>query len=153
MVVSQASFWLHLRDRSACSFKHIKGLPGVPNQGAASSGPDQDPSPAASSGSSSTSGGDGSPTPATQASSESPSSGNRTSSGAGADETTPTGKGVAASIPVSNGKAKAKQVRIFPVYMRRLRPFDVCLRTELNCSANMACIIAHMQLVFFVIDQ
>ena len=151
MVVSQASFWLHLRDRSACSFKHIKGLPGVPNQGAASSGAGQEPSPAASS--DSTSGGDGLPTPATQASSESPSSGNRTSSGAGADETTPTGKGVAASLQVSSGKAKAQQVSIFPVYMHRLRPFDVCPQTQLNCSANMACIIAHMQLVFSVVNQ
>lgn len=120
-------------------------------QGAASSGAGQEPSSAASS--DCTSGGDGSPTPETQASNESPSSGNKTSSGAGTDETTPTGKGAAASLPVSNGKAKAQQVSIFPVCMRRLRPFDVCPQYELNCSANMACIIAHMQVVFSVVNQ
>ena len=116
-LVLQAGFWLHLRERSVCSCKHIKGLLGVHTQGATASGAGQDPSPVASSDSSdSTSGGDGSPMPETQANSQSPGSGSRTSSGAGAHETMPTGQGLAASVPASTGKAKAKKVIFSAVY-------------------------------------
>jgi len=144
--VLQAGFWLYLRETPACSFEHIKGLPGVHKQGAAASGTGQEPSPAASS--DSTSGEDGSSTLETQASGESPGSGNRTSSAAGVDETMPTGKGDAAGVLVSSGKAKAKKVSFFSVFKHRLCPFDDCRQTEFSCSANMACISVYIQLVF-----
>ncbi|DBA66525.1 TPA: hypothetical protein ACH3X2_002297 [Trebouxia sp. C0005] len=102
-----AGFWLHLRERSACSFKHTKRLLGVHNRGAAAaSEAGQEPSPAASADSASV--GDASAMPETQASIESPSSGNRTSSAAGADKTMLTGTGVVPGVPVSSGKAKPK---------------------------------------------
>jgi hypothetical protein len=128
-VVSQASYWLHLREGSVCAIKHIKGLPGVHTQGATASGAGRDPSPAASSGS--TSSEDGSPTPETQASSESPGSGNSTSSGAGANETMPTDKGVAADVPVSS--RKARRVSLSFVYKPRLCPWMSVLK--LNSAA------------------
>jgi hypothetical protein len=88
--------------------------------------------------------------PETQASGESPGSGNSTSSGAGADETMPTDKGVAAGVPVSSGKTR--RVSSYFVYKPRLRPFDVCPQTESSCSANMACTTACIQLVSSVIQ-
>ncbi len=86
-----------------------------------------------------------------QASGESPGSGNRTSFGAGAEETMPTGQGVAAGVPVSNGKAR--RVSSYFVYKPRLRPFDVCPQTEVSCSANMACTTACIQLVSSAIQE
>lgn len=81
----------------------------------AASGAGQEPSPAAAP-SDSTSIGDESSMFEAQASSESQSSGKRTSSGAGAHETMPTGQGLAASVPVSTGKAKATKVGFSSVY-------------------------------------
>ncbi len=103
----------------------------------AASGAAQEPSPAAPS--HSTSGGDGSPMRDTQASSESASSGNRTSSGAGADETTPTDQGVAPGVPVSSGKAKAKKISLSAVY--KVTCVHLMSLSKPNSAAAQTCLV------------
>ncbi len=75
----------------------------------------------------------------TQASSESASSGNRTSSGAGADETTPTDQGVAPGVPVSSGKAKAKKISLSAVY--KVTCVHLMSLSKPNSAAAQTCLV------------
>jgi hypothetical protein len=99
----------------------------------------QEPSPAAPSDATSIGDAQRPSTPKAQASGESPASGNRTSSGAGAAETTPNGKGVAPGVPVSSGKAKATKVGFSSVYT--VACAHLMSVPKLNSAAAQTCLV------------